>query len=572
MRLLFLSIFLIVNLLGAKDCKAQTGTFIWTNGAPTTNPGASGARFAVDRATFRWYEWVSGTSWVQSGDRIQRISGCSAPAYTPTIHNAYFVVNGCTEPEFYYWNGTAWKLLNGGGGATYTAGSGIAISGTNVISNTAPNVNQTISTSGSAGNITLSNGGGTLNLNVNDADASPTNEIQTLSTNGNAGNITLSNGGGTVNINVNDGDSNASNELQSLSLSGLDLEISSGNTVTLPPGGIYGGSGVVPPNTDVTITDILNYQAFDDSSYPISPNRQRHLTEYDLSSSNIRHTWENYKPESGNFFRLDANGNFIILNSLVSFNESLNFTANKSELSIQGNKDNRDDPPFAENYIFSAKPETGFSINTLKSTGNSNIKVNVGEIELRTEVSTEAINGIYGFSRALNEQQIKVSTPNGTFGLVYENDNSEQIKSLGQAITDVNTVNKLKQLATVWTTATRPTTTSGEYPLGFNTDLGSLENYDGTSWYAIPKIIKGSATLNFPSTGAHSSSDLTVTVTGAAIRDGVVIHPDPAAILANSCYTAWVSATNTVTVRYNHYGSGSSDPASNVFDLTIIKR
>lgn len=39
---------------------------------------------------------------------------------------------------------------------------------------------QTISTTGAAGNISLSNGGGTLNLNVNDADASTTNEIQTL--------------------------------------------------------------------------------------------------------------------------------------------------------------------------------------------------------------------------------------------------------------------------------------------------------------------------------------------------------------------------------------------------------
>jgi hypothetical protein len=162
MRLLFLSIFLIVNLLGAKDCKAQgPGTFQWTNGAPNNNPGLSGAKFAVDKNTYRWYEWVSGTSWVQSGDRIQQISGCAAPAYTPTIHNAYFVVNGCTEPEFYYWNGTAWKLLNGGG-ATYTAGSGIAISGTNVISNTSPNVNQTLSLSGQ--NLSLSNGGGTVSV------------------------------------------------------------------------------------------------------------------------------------------------------------------------------------------------------------------------------------------------------------------------------------------------------------------------------------------------------------------------------------------------------------------------
>ena len=136
MRLLFLSIFLIVNLLGAKDCKAQTGTFIWTNGAPTTNPGASGARFAVDRATFRWYEWVSGTSWVQSGDRIQRISGCSAPNYTPGKNNSFVVVNSCTNPEIYIWNGTSWAMPPSGGGSidapnqeiVFGTGSGITSS------------------------------------------------------------------------------------------------------------------------------------------------------------------------------------------------------------------------------------------------------------------------------------------------------------------------------------------------------------------------------------------------------------------------------------------------------------
>ena len=265
MRLLFLAVFLVVNLLGSKTCNAQTGTFIWTNGAPTTNPGASGARFAVDRATFRWYEWVSGTTWIGSGDRIQQISGCSAPNYTPAIHNSLIVINSCTDPEIYIWNGSTWKMPpggGGGGGTTYTAGTGINISVGNVISNTSPdqtvtitgatgvypsftlpdasatNELQTISTTGAAGNITLSNSGGTLNLNVNDADANPTNEIQALSTSGAAGNITLSNGGGTLNLNVNDADASATNEIQSLSLVGSNLSLSNGGgTVTLPTGG-----------------------------------------------------------------------------------------------------------------------------------------------------------------------------------------------------------------------------------------------------------------------------------------------------------------------------------------------
>jgi len=139
---------------------------------------------------------------------------------------------------------------------------------------------QTIGTSGSAGNITLSNGGGTLNINVNDADASTTNELQTISTSGGAGNITLSGGGGTLNLNVNDADASATNELNVLSLgakSGSTVPLNSSNsggtinfiegsgitltrsvndltiasTATSDGNGIYDGSGSLSGNTTV---------------------------------------------------------------------------------------------------------------------------------------------------------------------------------------------------------------------------------------------------------------------------------------------------------------------------------
>jgi len=132
MRLLFLTVFLIVNLLGAKDCKAQgVGTFQWTNGAPNNNPGLSGAKFAVDKNTYRWYEWVSGTTWVGSGDRIQSITGCSAPNYTPTIHQSWVVINNCDpNPELYAWNGVTWRIIDGGGGGTIDAPSQEIVFGT----------------------------------------------------------------------------------------------------------------------------------------------------------------------------------------------------------------------------------------------------------------------------------------------------------------------------------------------------------------------------------------------------------------------------------------------------------
>jgi hypothetical protein len=91
-----------------------SGTFVWVGSAPTHNPGASGAKFAVDKNTFIWYEHVTGSTWVGSGDRIQQISGCAAPAYTPGIHNSRIVINACTTPELYIWSGTAWVMLGGG--------------------------------------------------------------------------------------------------------------------------------------------------------------------------------------------------------------------------------------------------------------------------------------------------------------------------------------------------------------------------------------------------------------------------------------------------------------------------
>jgi hypothetical protein len=79
------------------------------------------------------------------------------------------------------------------------------------------------------------------------------------------------------------------------------------------------------------------------------------------------------------------------------------------------------------------------------------------------------------------------------------------------------------------------------------------------------------ASLNFPSTSAQNSSDLTITVTGAAVGDAVTLGAANAAVLSNSSYSAWVSATNTVTVRFNNYSSGALDPAAGTFKVIVMK-
>lgn len=88
---------------------------------------------------------------------------------------------------------------------------------------------------------------------------------------------------------------------------------------------------------------------------------------------------------------------------------------------------------------------------------------------------------------------------------------------------------------------------------------------------AIPKTLKGSDTLDFPSTATQTSSDLTVTVTGAADGDVVSIGVPNVSVNANTSYSAWVSSANTVTIRFNNYSTGAVDPASGTFKVRVIK-
>ncbi len=106
----------------------------YTNGTPTYTPAKAGSWLALDTTTWRYYTW-NGTSWLSDGFRVQTISGCSAPAYTPTKFQSYLVINACTAgqggPELYFWTGSVWLQINNG--QTYTEGTNIDITG-NVIS------------------------------------------------------------------------------------------------------------------------------------------------------------------------------------------------------------------------------------------------------------------------------------------------------------------------------------------------------------------------------------------------------------------------------------------------------
>jgi len=108
---------------------------------------------------------------------------------------------------------------------------------------------------------------------------------------------------------------------------------------------------------------------------------------------------------------------------------------------------------------------------------------------------------------------------------------------------------------------------------------GAFGEYDGTEFYAtnstasrtiFARVLKGSGTLDFGSTASNGESDLTITVAGVADGD-VVSLGVPNASATTGVFFAWVSATNTVTVRFHNTSGGSTDPVSGTFKVTVTK-
>lgn len=85
----------------------------------------------------------------------------------------------------------------------------------------------------------------------------------------------------------------------------------------------------------------------------------------------------------------------------------------------------------------------------------------------------------------------------------------------------------------------------------------------------LTKMLVGSAALDFPSINAASQADLTITVTGAAVNDDVVLGL-PAAPTAGLVFNAFVSAANTVTIRATNVTAAPVDAASATYSVLVI--
>lgn len=87
----------------------------------------------------------------------------------------------------------------------------------------------------------------------------------------------------------------------------------------------------------------------------------------------------------------------------------------------------------------------------------------------------------------------------------------------------------------------------------------------------IAKVLSAIVPLDFDSTNAQTSADAIVMVIEADVGDVVALGVPSTSVLPNSSYSAWVSAANTVTVRFSNHSSGTLSPASGNFRVAVIK-
>lgn len=115
MRLLIIALlFLPLAMHGQNNIFATVGVS-YTSGAPTFTPGGRGSLVAFDTISGDWYVSLNRFTdgWAKLGERLQSVSGCTAPTGVPPKWQSEFVINSCATPEMYlHTGGGTWVCLN----------------------------------------------------------------------------------------------------------------------------------------------------------------------------------------------------------------------------------------------------------------------------------------------------------------------------------------------------------------------------------------------------------------------------------------------------------------------------
>jgi hypothetical protein len=115
------------------------------------------------------------------------------------------------------------------------------------------------------------------------------------------------------------------------------------------------------------------------------------------------------------------------------------------------------------------------------------------------------------------------------------------------------------------------TQTTGAYVESTTAQIGGDIEFTGTLTASnLPTFLTATTTLDFGATNASAITDLTLTVTGAATGDAVTVGAPPGSA-GQGVYFGFVSADDTVTIRFLNDTAGAYDPPSGDFTVTVIQ-
>lgn len=105
----------------------------------------------------------------------------------------------------------------------------------------------------------------------------------------------------------------------------------------------------------------------------------------------------------------------------------------------------------------------------------------------------------------------------------------------------------------------------------FSGPVKSTAGFESASGATITDFLSGTVSVNPPSIAGGAEADVSVTITGAAAGDVVVLQP-PAALTAGLYIVGVaVTATNTVTLRLYNVTGGAIDEAAATWNYRIFR-